>query len=142
METQMLLRNPEIFPSDKVLKEALGKTAYDVLESFLGTITNEEYALNFEWRFYNDGKAWLGKVSYKKKTVFWLSVWDGFFKTSFYFTEKHLEAIADLDISESIKDNFAQTKAIGRLLPMLFELRSKEELNDLLTVVRFKKNLK
>ncbi|PKP08994.1 MAG: hypothetical protein CVU09_13085 [Bacteroidetes bacterium HGW-Bacteroidetes-4] len=37
-----------------------------------------------QWRYYNDGKAWLCKVSYKKKTVFWLSVWEAYFKVAFY----------------------------------------------------------
>ena len=98
----MALRDAEIFPSDRVLKDTLGDV-YDVLESFLATITNEAYLLSFEWRYYNDGKAWLCKVQHKKKTILWLSVWEGFFKVSFFFTEKHLEAIAALDISESIK---------------------------------------
>jgi hypothetical protein len=141
MEAQMLLRNGDTFPSDKVLKDALGDV-YNVLDSFLGTITNEEYVLSFEWRYYNDGKAWLGKAQHKKKTVLWLSVWDGFFKVSFFFTEKHLEAIAALDISETVKNKFTSEEPTGRLLPMVIEVINENQLNDLLTVVRFKKSLK
>ena len=142
MEAQMLLRDPEVFPSDEVLKDALGDTGYKVLKSFTGTITNEEYGLITEWRFYNDGKAWLCKVQHKKKTVLWLSVWEGFFKVSFFFTEKHLEAIAALDISDTIKEDFAKAKPTGRLIPMILDITDKEQLDDLLTVVRFKKTLK
>jgi len=141
MEAQMLLRNADTFPSDKVLKDTLGDV-YNVLDSFLGTITNEEYVLSFEWRYYNDGKAWLGKAQHKKKTVLWLSVWEGFFKVSFFFTEKHLEAIAALDISETVKNKFASEEPTGRLLPMVIEVNNENQLKDLLTVVRFKKSLK
>jgi hypothetical protein len=141
MEAQMLLRNVDTVPSDKVLKDALGDV-YIVLESFLGTITNEEYHLNIDWRYYNDGKAWLGKAQHKKKTVLWLSVWEGFFKVSFFFTEKHLEAIAALDISETVKNKFTSEEPTGRLLPMVIEVINENQLNDLLTVVRFKKSLK
>ena len=35
---------------------------------------------SLEWRYDNDGNAWLGKVVRKKKTVCWVSVWDRFFK--------------------------------------------------------------
>lgn len=140
MEAQMLLRNADTFPSDKVLKDALGDV-HIVLESFLGTITNEEYHLNIDWRYYNDGKAWLGKAQHKKKTVLWLSVWEGFFKVSFFFTEKHLEAIAALDISETIKEEFSITKPVGRLIPMIIDVNNENQLKDLLTVVRFKKSL-
>lgn len=142
MEAQMLLRAPDSFPSDEVLQNALGDTAYKVLSSFLETITSNEYGLTVEWRFYNDGKAWLGKIQHKKKTILWLSVWEGFFKTSFYFTEKHLEGISSLDIAESIKDEFAQAKPSGRLIPMIFDVSGKEQMDDLLTVVCFKKSLK
>ncbi len=142
MEMHMLLRDPELFPSDMVLKDALGNSVYSVLESFIVTITDKEYGLIIEWRFYNDGKAWLAKVVHKKKTILWLSVWEGSFKAGFYFTEKHLEAIAALDISETIKYEFAQAKHIGLLIPMTFEVNEKEQLTDLLTVVRFKKSLK
>ena len=141
MEGQMLLRDADIFPSDKILEEALGE-GFNVLVSFLETITNNEYALTLEWRYYNDGKAWLGKAVYKKKTIFWLSVWEGFFKTSFFFTEKHLEAIAKLDISGTIKDEFAKAKTIGKLIPMIFDVNKENQLGDLLTVVWFKKSLK
>ena len=141
MEAEMLLRDAEIFRSDKVLKDTLGDV-YDVLESFLATITNEAYLLSFEWRYYNDGKAWLGKAQHKKKTVLWLSVWEGFFKVSFFFTEKHLEAIAALDISETVKNKFACEEPTGRLLPMVIEVNNENQLKDLLTVVRFKKSLK
>lgn len=141
MEAQILLRDGDIFPSDKILEDALGE-GFNVLVSFLETITNNEYALNLEWRYYNDGKAWLGKAVYKKKTIFWLSVWEGFFKTSFFFTEKHLEAIAKLDISETMKDEFAKAKTIGKLIPMIFDVNKENQLGDLLTAVRFKKSLK
>ena len=137
----MALRDAEIFPSDRVLKDTLGDV-YDVLESFLATITNEAFLLNIEWRYYNDGKAWLCKVQHKKKTILWLSVWEGFFKVSFFFTEKHLEAIAALDISETIKEEFSITKPVGRLIPMIIDVNNENQLNDLLTVVRFKKSLK
>jgi hypothetical protein len=69
MEAKMLLRDPEVFPSDEVLKDVFGDTNYNILNSFIETITNEEYGLTLEWRFYNDGKAWLGKTAHKKKTV-------------------------------------------------------------------------
>lgn len=72
----------------------------------------------------------------------WLSVWNGFFKISFFFTEKHLEGIAALDIAENIKEDFCKAKPIGRLIPMLFNINNKKELPDVLTVAAFKKSLK
>ncbi len=142
MKAQMLLRDAGVFPSEQILRDALGKTVYSILKSFIATIADDEYNLTIEWRYYNDGKAWLGKVIYKKKTVLWLSIWEGFFKTSFYFIEKHLEAITALDISKTVKEEFVKAKTVGKLIPMIIDINRDEQLNDLLTIVRFKKSLK
>ena len=137
MEVQ-LLREQEIFPSEEVLKTTLGQVygAWAALET---QVTQGEFSLTLEWNYYRDGKSWLCKVCHKKKTVFWLSVWEGFFKTAFYFTEKHLEGIAKLDISEQIKEDFCRMKPIGKLLPMIINIDRREQLTDLLKIVRFKK---
>jgi hypothetical protein len=140
MEVQ-LLKEQEIFPSKEVLQGVLGKV-YDVLEELETRVTQSELALTLDWNYYRDGKAWLCKVCHKKKTVFWLSIWEGFFKTAFYFTEKHLEGIAGLDISEQIKEDFCRMKPIGKLLPMVININRQEQLIDLLKIVKFKKEIK
>jgi hypothetical protein len=139
MEKQ-LLREADIFPSKEVLKNIL-LDVYDVLEAFEAQLTKEE-ALSFDWHYYNDGKSWLCKVCHKKKTVFWLSIWEGCFKATFFFLERHLEDIAALDISEQIKEDFCRTKSVGKLLPMLIRIDKTEQLPDLLKVIEFKKKAK
>ena len=133
------MRDADVFPTDEVLADALGGV-YPVYVSFMAAVAAD--GLEHEWRYYNDGKSWLCKVLNKKKTVFWLSVWDGYFQVSFFFTEKHLEAIAALDITDAVKEDFLRQKPIGRLLPLIFRISRAEQLDDLLTVVGFKKTLK
>jgi len=131
-----LLNNPEIFPTNEILKETI-KKSYPVFEE-LSTILTEQ-GLTFDWKYYNDSKAWLCKVSFKKKTVFWLSVWNGFFKTGFFFLERHLEGIAALELNEN---NFTIEKEWGKMIPLLFDISKSEQLADLLKVVEFKKKAK
>ena len=138
MRTTPLLNEAEVFPSAEVLKNTLGKV-YSVLEALETQLTQNEYALTFDWHYYRDSKAWLCKVSHKKKTVFWLSVWDGFFKTSFYFLERHLEGIAALNIAEN---SFVIKKEWGKMIPLLFEIRSQNQFPDLFNMVEFKKKAK
>jgi hypothetical protein len=138
---KILLTDPQIYPSNEVLRDAL-KNSYSVYEELTGIVTDSEYGLVQEWNYYKDGKAWLCKVCYKKKTVFWLSVWDSYFKTGFYFTEKNIPGIAELDIDESIKEEFNSRKPVGRLLPLGINMSCKDQLKDLLTIIRFKKSLK
>jgi len=140
MEVQ-LLREQEVFPSEEVLKSVLGQV-YDVLAELKTRLTQDEFGLTFEWNYYNDGKSWLCKVCHKKKTIFWLSVWEGFFQTGLFFLERHLGGIAELDISEQIKEDFCRNKPIGKLLPMIIRINHWERLADLLKIVKFKKESK
>jgi hypothetical protein len=134
----MLLREQEIYPSKEVLKEALGKV-YNVLEDLELQLTQAEFALSFDWHYYKDSKAWLCKVAHKKKTVFWLSVWEGYFKTSFFFLERHLEGIAAFRIDEN---SFTIEKEWGKMIPMICNINSKKQLPDLLKMINYKKNIK
>jgi hypothetical protein len=140
METQ-LLRDRDIFPSKEVLENAIGDS-YPVFEELMETIEGAGFGLAPEWNYYKDGKAWLCKVLYKKKTIFWLSVWDKFFKTSFFFTEKTRSGVVELDIEESIKEGFSHSKPIGKLIPLVISIDRKEQLKDLLRVIEYKKSLK
>lgn len=140
METP-LLKDPDAYPSDEILRSVL-KDSYHAYEETMKQITGADHGLVPQWNYYNDGKAWLCKVGFKKKTVFWLSVWDGYFKTGFYFVERHCPGVLELDIDKSIKEDFTSKKPIGTLFPLAIEMRRKDQVSDLLKVIEYKKSLK
>ncbi len=72
-----LLNDPEILPDDIVLASVLGNS-FTFYKQMMDNIAKKQYAFNTEWRYYNDGKSWLCKITSGKKTIIWLSVWDGF----------------------------------------------------------------
>jgi hypothetical protein len=139
MENQ-LLRDPALYPDSPVLRDALG-LQYGVYEQFIAAISAPEIGLEHTWRYYNDGKAWLCKIEFRKKTVLWLSVWEGHFKTAFYFTDKHAEGIEGLPVAGEIKKAFREHKAVGKLRPLVMNVAGADQLNDLLAIIRFKKSV-
>ena len=136
MET-MLLREEGILPTPEVLENVTGEY-FPVFKKLTDVITSSDYNFILEWNFYKDGKAWLCKVVFKKKTVFWISVWDDYFKVVFYFTEKHFSGIENLDIDRKVKEDFFRAKAFGKLIPLIFEVRKDEQIDDILKVSVFK----
>ena len=140
MEIQ-LLRDPEVLPSADVLELAL-QSSYPTFNRLLDLIEAPDFGLTPEWHYYNDGKAWLCKVVYKKKTVFWLSVWESYFKTTFYFTEKNIQGISELPIADEIIAGFLSAKPIGRLIPLTINVKHPDQVDDLLKIIDYKKNLK
>jgi hypothetical protein len=126
-ENRPLLNKPEIQPTADVLKNVL-KESYNAFEE-LSTILTNEYNFTMNWKYYKDSKAWLCKVAYKKKkTIFWLSVWDGYFRTSFYFLESHL-------------DNFTLKKEWGKMVPIIFNVYSSEQFPDLLKMIEKRREI-
>jgi hypothetical protein len=140
MET-MLLREPEVLPTKEVLERVLGER-FSVLNELIDIITKPENDLVLDWRYYKDGKAWLCKASYKKKTVFWLSVWTGFFKINFYFNQKNYLGVLDLNIAEEIKNNFIKKVDQGKFIPLSLNVFEKDQIKDILSIIHYKKNLK
>ena len=138
MET-LALRDGDILPTQEVLEAVLG-SSYPAFEELNALLISME--IRPEWNYYRDGKAWLCKMMFKKKNMGWLHVYDGFFRVSFFFMERHLSAIADLNISDYIKEDFYEMKPVGKLLPMSIAVGDKEKLEDVLTVLRFKRSLK
>ncbi len=138
--SQMLLRDPGQEPVKSLVKEILSEQLYKAYEELLKIIP--ELGLSYEWRYYNDGKAWLCKITHKKKTVAWLSLWENAFKTSFYFTEKTGAGIESLDIDSRIKSSFLQNKAIGKLIPLTLEIDHKTKLEDFRRIAEYKITLK
>ena len=136
MEIQ-LLKDPDISPTKEVLEKVLANQ-YPVFREFMNTAESEELKLKPEWRYYKDGKAWLCKITFKKKTVVWLSVWSDCLKLGLYFTEKTGAGIPGLEIDDSIKEFYLNHKPIGKLKPIAIEVRMKSQLDDINTLIKYK----
>ena len=110
IDTQ-LLRNPNIQPTAECIADGLG-TANKTYVKFAEEL--KQYGITLmDWRYYNDGKAWLSKGEYKwttargankVKPIFWLSIWDGFFKTTFYIPEKVRSEALNLPLEDDVKN--------------------------------------
>jgi hypothetical protein len=136
-----LLNDRDEHPNDEVLARHLGK-AKPAWDAFAAAIAKEFGPGAFEWRYYNDGKAWLGKVVHKKKTVCWVSVWDRFFKTTFYFTARNDQGIEALPIPADLKDGYRARAPIGKLKGLTVEVRTKKGVEPAIVVAKFKSSLK
>ena len=139
MSQEQLLRDPDVYPSEEVLAEVLVGSR-DAYAAFVKKLP--EFGIELEWRYYNDGKSWLGKCVRKKKTIFWLSIWDGLFKTTFYFTEKTRGGVHELPIRDEIKTKFESEKHLGKLIPLLIEVNDASALDDVYALIEYKKSLK
>lgn len=135
------LQNPAIEPSADVLAQALGERAHAAYRQMLSVLP-EQYAVEAGWNYYRDGKAWLCRFTHRQKTMFWLSVWDGFFRCSFHFTEKARVGVAALAIGPLLLQRFAATPMIGRLATLQLDIDDPAGLADFYPLLEYKLQLK
>ena len=147
MDEQQLLRDPDIELTSEVIAEALGPANAAYVKFIEGLKARD---IHVDWRYYNDGKAWLGKALYKwtgsrgghkEVTVLWLSIWGGFFKATVYIPEKARTGALALSVGNEIRNMIENAKQIGKLkiFPLTFNLRSDELFDDIYMLVDFRK---
>jgi len=150
LQEKQLLRDVNVEPTSAVIAEELG-FANDAYIVFLEKL--KEHDIELRWRYYNDGKAWLGKGQYKwttirgtpkETTAFWLSIWEGFFKVTVYVPEKHRFEALSLTLSDDMKEMIKDAKQMGKLkfFPIVFDLYSNNMFDELFAIIDFRKGLK
>ena len=148
---QQLLKDPDIKPTDDVIAKALGE-ANHAYEKFLMQLASHEIQL--KWRYYTDGKAWLAKGLYKwtgvrggqnETTIFWMSIWQSFFKVTLYVSEKSRADLLRLALDKEVRLMITNSKQMGnrlKCLPLVFDLSSDELFEAIFTLIDFKKSIK
>lgn len=131
----LILPDPIIEPNNNILEKALGKK-YKIFENFVSKIN--EKGLILEWNYYKDQKGWLCKVLNKKRNICWLSIWNIGFKLTFYFTEKTIDGIFELEINEKIKQTAIEMKPVGKLRPLIILIDNNKILKDSIRVLEYK----
>lgn len=145
-----LLRNPNIQPSRDVIAEALGE-ATNAYTKFNNELVS--HGIQLEWRYYNDGKVWLAKGLYKwtgvrggqnERTVFWISIWDSFFKVTIYIPEKAHADVFSLPLNEEVKQMIVKSKQMKKLkfFPLAFDLYTDELFETIFALIDFRKRMK
>jgi hypothetical protein len=131
-----VLSDPDLFPSDKVISRFLKRARPAFLSLFAFTHTHFPQ-FEEKWKYYRDGKSWLMNVSAKKKTIFWLSVGDGFFRVTFYMNRKGRELVMKSDLSDEMKNHVAAN--IGeQFVGVTFFVKSKKDIEPYEELIRIK----
>jgi hypothetical protein len=136
-----ILSDQSQFPTDKIIFSHLGKSKALWL-AFFQFIAGAYPNFTQEWRYYRDGKSWLMKVQYKKKTVFWLSIIKGSFRTTFYIHEKAKKLVEDSTISQELKDQYRNAKGFGKVRGVTVVYKNKKDIEFAKELIGIKISIK
>lgn len=140
MEPQ-ILNDKAQFPTEEIIFSHIGKSKS--LWCALFEYVNSTYPdFNGEWRYYNDGKSWLFKLQKKTKTIFWLSITKGSFRTTFYFPVRVEQEILDCPISAELKEQFTGGKNFNKIRGLTIEYKNKKDVENAKALIELKLKIK
>jgi hypothetical protein len=129
------------FPTEEIIAAYLGG-AQPLWQALFNYIHESHPELNEEWRYYNDGKSWLLKVTKKAKTVCWVSVYQGLFRMTFYFAEKAEAAIIACGITKKLKEQFRTGKHYGAIRGLTITFQSAKDVEQAKVLIPLKLSIK
>ena len=138
---QPILGDKDLFPTEKVIFSHIGKnkTHWQSLFEFIHTNHPD---FSEQWRYYNDGKSWLLKVTRKSKTIFWLTVIKNYFRITFYFTDRAEETINKSSISDELKKQFKEGKHYGKIRGLTVTFKNKKDIEYAKALITIKLSIK
>jgi hypothetical protein len=140
MDTPVLTDKGQ-FPTDAVVTSHLGKSKA-LWVAFFDHLHAVHADVLEEWRYYADGKSWLLKLTRKSKTVCWISVVEGAFRITFYFTDKAAPAIAASAIAAALKEQFTTGQAYGKVRGLTIVPKRARDIDDAKALIALKLTLK
>ena len=138
---QPLLSNKEQYPTEEIIFSHIGRAKTRWI-SFFNFIHSEHPDFKEEWRYYNDGKSWLMKVTRKSKTIFWLTIIKNTFKITFYLTDRAEEAVINSKISDVLKEQFKNGKHYGKIRGLTIVLKNKKDVEYAKEMIDLKLKIK
>ncbi len=140
METPVL-GDKDQFPVDELIFKHLGKIKNIWLMLFK-FIHDKHPDFKEEWRYYNDGKSWLLKITKKTKTICWISIIKDGFRMTCYFGDKAEKLIKDSDLPKDYKDQFINGKKFGKIRAITIIFKNEEGINVAKILMEIKEKLK
>lgn len=107
--------------------------AYEDLASYLAA-----HGLELGWKYYRDGGAWLCRIVKGKKTLAWLSAWNGYFMTTVYVASKLAEELERVPLAPEALRAMLSAGEGRKHIPCTFTIRTPNDLLGLYAVVEFK----
>jgi hypothetical protein len=138
---KLVLSDKNVLPTDDLLFSIMGSKK-DVWDKIIDFAKLKYPGISEEWRYYNDGKQWLFKIQYKKKTVFWAGILPDTFRITFYFGNKAESMLRNSDLPDKIKSDFMTAKSYGKIRPVSIRVSGPADFDQICKLIDLKIKVK
>jgi hypothetical protein len=138
---QPVLSDKNQFPTEAIIFSHIGKSRelWLLLFEYIHRVHPD---FTEQWKYYLDGKSWLLKVTRKSRTIFWLSIVEGSFRTTFYFSDKARKAISESSLSEDLKKQFKGGENFGAIRGITILYKNRRDVENAKRLIDIKMSVK
>lgn len=136
-----VLTDPNVYPDDDVIYSHLGKTR-TLWDNLFNHIQSNYSTVNKEWRYYNDGKSWLLKVTQKASTVCWISIFQDGFRMTCYLPLRAESSIHSSDLPADLKEQFSSGPSYGKIRGITIVFKDESDVQAAEKLFKFKMGFK
>ena len=136
-----LLSDKETIPTDDLIFSLIGDKK-NLWKSIMEHMKEQYPESGGQWKYYNDGKRWLFKMIWKKKTVFWISLIKNTFRITFWFPDRAQQAIESSELPMSLKKEFTNAKKYGSTRGLTLIINDLSDVENVRVLVAIRTKIK
>ena len=137
MDEEKVFIIKETMPDEEMINETLGSN-YAHLEAIRQFIAEEIGDTSEEWKFYGKKLGWTLKKFYKKRNLFFIGIYRGYFKISFVFGERAAENVFNSGISAALKKELSEARKYAEGRGISINVENDGYLDDIKELIRIK----
>ncbi|MFN8240912.1 MAG: DUF3788 family protein [Bacteroidales bacterium] len=137
----VLLSDRNIVPTDELVHSIMGENK-SVWVDMMSFLANKDGGFSGSWNWYNDGKRWIYKMVFRKKTIFWAVLIDGSFRLTCYFGDKAESIIMSSDLPEELRISFRDGKRYGKIRAITIQVKGRTDLDSIKKLIELKLKIK
>lgn len=127
----------ETMPDEEMINEALGPN-YAHLQAIRRFIAEEIGDTSEEWKYYGKKLGWTLKKFYKKRNLFFIGIYRGYFKLALVFGERAAKNVFDSSIAAELKKELAEARKYAEGRGLSIKVDNGACLDDIKELIRIK----
>ncbi len=124
-------------PVEAQIKEIINEK-YQVLDFIRQYIRENIGNTNEEWKYYGVKNGWVLKTLLKKRNLFFIVIYDGYFRISFVFGDKAVDSVMKSNVSDNNKKSLSDAKKYAEGRGISFDIFDNKHLNDIKKLIEIK----
>jgi hypothetical protein len=137
MNEEKVFNKKDAIPDEEMVRKALG-SSYAYLENIRQFVKEEIGETVEEWKFYGQKLGWTLKKYLKKRNLFFIGMYPGYFRIAFVFGDRAANNVFDSDIAEVLKKELSEARKYAEGRGINIKVDDDTYLDDIKELIRIK----